>query len=187
MNRIDSVRRSQRGYNLVEVLIAMALLGTVILSISTLFYMGRRNVYSGKQMTKVSAVATRVLEDLSAMSADDVLTNFNITNTTPLVSNTVGGTAYPASVMRKTSSFAATDDSGGYLAQWLTLLGSQEMSAGVVTLVITPADPSIAAQPIDSAQTVRVRAVIEWREGRRRRNAVYESSKLRRPVTNLTN
>lgn len=184
MNR--NAKRRERGYNLVEVLIAMALLGTVILSISTLFFMGRRNVYSGKQMTKVSAVATRVLEDLSAMSADDVLTNFNITSTTALSSNTVAGTTYASSIVRKTSSFATADDTGGYLAQWLTLLGSQEMSQGVVTLVIIPANPSNAGQVIDTAQTIRVRAIIEWREGRRRRNAVYESSKLRRPVTNLT-
>jgi prepilin-type N-terminal cleavage/methylation domain-containing protein len=185
MNRIAK-SRAQRGYNLVEVLIAMALLGTVILSISTLFFMGRRNVYSGKQMTKVSAVATRVLEDLSAMSADDVLTNFNIVSTTPLTSSTVAGTTYASSVVRRTSSFTAANDPGGYLAQWVALLGTQEMAGGVVTLVIIPANPSDATQVIDTAQTVRVRAIIEWREGRRRRNAVYESSKLRRPVTNLT-
>ncbi|HYH08670.1 MAG TPA: type II secretion system protein [Thermoanaerobaculia bacterium] len=187
MNRIANDRRGQRGYNLVEVLIAMALLGTVILSISTLFYMGRRNVYSGKQMTKVSAVATRVMEDLSAMSADDVLTNFNIPSNATLGTNTVAGTTYAGSIVRRTSSFTATNDPGGYLAQWVALLGSQEMSAGNVTLIITPANPSDATDVIDTAQTIRVRAVVEWREERRRRNAVYESSKLRRPVTNLTN
>lgn len=179
-------RRAERGYNLIEVLIAMALLGTVIMAISTLFYMGRRNVYSGKQMTKVSAVATRVLEDLSAMSGDDVLTNFNITNTTTLASNTVAGVTYPASVVRRTSSFATADDPSGYLSRWQALLGSSEMSAGVVTLIITPANPSVVGQPIASAQTVRVRAVVEWREGRRRRNAVYDASKMRRPTENLT-
>lgn len=179
-------RRAERGYNLIEVLIAMALLGTVIMAISTLFYMGRRNVYSGKQMTKVSAVGTRVLEDLSAMSGDDVLTNFNIDSTTTLASNTVAGVTYPNSVVRKTSTFATADDPSGYLARWVALLGSSEMSNGVVTLVITPANPSIVAQPIDSAQTVRVRAVVEWREGRRRRSAVYDASKIRRPTQNLT-
>ena len=182
-----NMRRTERGYNLVEVLIAMALLGTVILSISTLFYMGRRNVYSGKQMTKVSAVATRVLEDLSAMSGDDVLTNFNITATTPLTSNTVAGTTYPASVMRKTSSFTTANDPSGYLSRWQALLGSEEMKNGIVTVVITPADPSDTTDAINTAERIRVRAIVEWREGRRRRNAVYDSSKLRRPVTNLTN
>lgn len=179
-------RRAEGGYNLVEVLIAMALLGTVVMSISTLFYMGRRNVYSGKQQTKVSAVATRVLEDLSAMSGEDVLTNFNITSTTTLGSNVVGGTTYANSVVRRTSSFTAANDPSGYLARWLELLGSEEMQGGEVTLIITPANPSDTSQVVNTAQSVRVRAVVQWREGRRNRTAVYDASKMRRPATNLT-
>src|SRR5436189_6283317 len=75
--------RNIRGYSLVEVLIAVAITGTVLLTVVTLFYMGRRNVYSGKQMTYAVSVGTRMLEDLSALTASDVLSNFNVTDTTP--------------------------------------------------------------------------------------------------------
>src|SRR5436305_13111068 len=79
-----AMKRTESGYSLVEVLIAMAITSVVLLTVVTLFYMGRRNVYSGKQMTYAVAVGTRVLEDLSTMSADDLLGNFKIDDSTGL-------------------------------------------------------------------------------------------------------
>src|SRR5512140_867268 len=85
----------QRGYNLVEVLIAMAVLGMVLLSIISLFVLGRKNVYSGKQMTRAAAIMTRVVEDLSVMPEAQVFTNFGLTNATALTpSVTLFGQAY---------------------------------------------------------------------------------------------
>ena len=51
----------QRGYNLVEVLIAMAITGVVILAIMSLFAIGRSNVHAGRQMTHAISVGTRAL------------------------------------------------------------------------------------------------------------------------------
>ena len=115
-------RHSAAGYSLIEVLVATALTGTVILSIMTLFFLARRNVYSGKQMSAANAVATRVLEDISLMTATDVLSNFNVTNSTTRATNTVGGISYPASVLRDTNgTIDATTDTSGYLARWKAL------------------------------------------------------------------
>ena len=72
--------KRQRGYSLIEVLIALAITSVVLLTVVTLFYMGRRNVYSGKQMTYAVSVGTRALEDVSQFTLFDVLTNFNIAN-----------------------------------------------------------------------------------------------------------
>src|SRR5207237_889522 len=66
-------KRTQSGYSLVEVLIALAITSVVLLTVVTLFYMGRRNVYSGKQMTYAVSVGTRMMEDLSSMSSADLL------------------------------------------------------------------------------------------------------------------
>src|SRR5258707_2379926 len=84
-----AMKSRQRGYSLVEVLIAMAITSVVLLTVVTLFYMGRRNVYSGKQMTYAVSVGTRVTEDLSTMTADDVDTNFNVDDSTPLTKVTL--------------------------------------------------------------------------------------------------
>src|ERR1700745_1854807 len=89
-----AMKTRQRGYSLVEVLIAMAITSVVLLTVVTLFYMGRRNVYSGKQMTYAVSVGTRMLEDLSSLQSTDVLTAFNVAdNTTPATVKVSGLTA----------------------------------------------------------------------------------------------
>src|SRR5712692_5968412 len=85
------MKKREFGYSLVEVLIALAITSIVLLTVVTLFYMGRRNVYSGKQRTYAVSVGTRVLEDLSAMTYSDIQTNFNIDDKTQLVSVTLQG------------------------------------------------------------------------------------------------
>jgi prepilin-type N-terminal cleavage/methylation domain-containing protein len=184
MNR--STQSREAGYNLVEVLVAMALLGSVLMSVITLFYFGRRNVYSGKQQTKITAVGTRVMEDMLNMTPEDILSNFNVGTTLTATCATINGVAYTNCIARKTSTFATTDDVGGFLARWKTLLGSavvgqSQFTDPDITLIITP----VAAASANS-QFVRVRAILQWREGRRTRYSIYDASKLKRPDTNLT-
>jgi type II secretory pathway pseudopilin PulG len=177
-------RSPEAGYSLVEVLIAVTITGVVMISIFTVITLARRNVYSGKQMTAANAVATRVLEDLSLMSATDVLLNFNIgdSNSTVFQSNTVGGVSYPVSVMRDTNgTIDATTDPSGYLARWRTMVPTTAFPGGRVVLVITPANPSDNTKKSTTAQVVRVRGFVEWREGLRNRSVSFESSKLQRP------
>ena len=73
-------KRQASGYSLIEVLIAIAITSVVLLTVITLFYMGRRNVYSGKQQTIAAASGTQILEDFSTMTAQDLGTNFSITD-----------------------------------------------------------------------------------------------------------
>jgi prepilin-type N-terminal cleavage/methylation domain-containing protein len=175
-------RRNQAGFNLIEVLVAVAITGVVILSIMTLFFMGRRNVYSGKQTSKANAVATRVLEDLALMSAADVLSNFNIDDDTSLADRTILGTSFPDSVLRDTSGTVdSTTDPSGYLARWKDLLPTTDFRGGKLQLVITPANPTDSDNPVSTAQVVRVRGIVYWTEGHRDRTVVFDSSKLYRP------
>ena len=181
--RAQNTRRSlEAGYSLIEVLIAVTITGVVMISIFTVITLARRNVYSGKQMTAANSVATRVLEDLSLMSATDVLLNFNIGDATAFTGNTVGGVTYPASVMRDTNgTIDATTDPSGYLARWRALVPTTAFPGGRVVLVITVADPIDNTKKSTTAQVVRVRGFVEWREGLRNRNVTFESSKLQRP------
>ena len=184
MNR--STQSRQAGSNLIEVLVAMALLGSVLMSVITLFYFGRRNVYSGKQQTKITAVGTRVMEDLLNMTPEDVLSNFDIPTTMVSTCATINGVAYTNCIARKTSNFDAAVDDGGFLARWKTLLGSAAVAQSQftepdITVIITP----VAAASANS-QFIRVRAILQWKEGRRTRYSIYDASKLKRPDTNLT-
>src|SRR4051812_15593852 len=124
-------RRGQAGYNLVEVMVAMGLLATVLVSIVSLFVMGRRNVYSGKEMTAAVSMATRVSEDLSGMTVDEIYSAFGVTSTAPMTTITVDTTApktalpnntYTGSIVRRTTDVLDTtatgNDAGGFLSRW---------------------------------------------------------------------
>lgn len=186
MNERIAERRRQSGYSLVEVLIAMALLGTVLMSIITLFYFGRRNVFAGKQQTKITAVGTRMMEDLANMTAADVVSNFNIPTTMVSTCATINGVAYTNCIARKASTFAAADDPGLFMTRWKELLGS----ATVGQKTFTAPDITLIVSRVASGSTpgsyVRVRAILQWREGSRVRYSEYIASKLQRPDQNLT-
>ena len=168
--------RRQAGYNLVEVLIAMALLGTVLISIVTLFFMGRANVYSGKQMTRAVAVGTMVMEDLSSMTQSDLVTFFGLA-AAPLATQTVLGKDYPASAKLTTTPLSA--DPNGYLAKWKGKLGSDQFANGRLTMIATPLNQN-AASTVPLASVIRVRIIIEWNESQRARHLILDTVKVDR-------
>jgi len=199
MTDLYAKRRNQAGYNIIEVLIAIALLGVVMVSIVTLFFMGRRNVYSGKQMTKALSVGTRIEEDLSGMTQDDVMAYFNLvgtsggttTSATTTASAPVAGTTYANCVVRDTANISASTDPGGYLAKWIALLPAADMTSPKISLVFMPRDitRTVASgsttypetnTAFQSAPFLRIRIAIEWKEGLRSRSIILDNAKSKR-------
>ena len=174
--------RNNHGYSLVEVLIAIAITGVVLLTIVTLFYMGRRNVYSGKQMTYAVSVGTRVMEDLSTMTSNDIITAFAITDTTATGTVTVNGTDYASSLGRDTTNIdPVATDPGGYLAKWNGIVDPTKLTNGRVGLIITPHNPADATAPWTTARFMRVRAYVQWDEAANRtRIAFFDTTKINR-------
>jgi prepilin-type N-terminal cleavage/methylation domain-containing protein len=190
-------RRDRRGYSLIEVLIAVAITGVVMLTIVTLFYMGRRNVYSGKQMTYAVSVGTRVMEDLSTMTDGDLLTAFGITDATnrqtvvvcnnkllPLGTTTCNHniiTTFDSSTERETGTINSGTDPGGYLTQWGTLVTGANLTNGKVGLVITPRNPADNTKNWTTARFTRVRVYVQWDEAKNRtRTAFFDTTKVNR-------
>lgn len=185
---------AQRGYNLVEVLIAMALTGIVMITIMTLFFMGRKNVYSGKQMTNAVAIGTRVMEDLSPLSKSDIYSGlFAITDTSTGYSTTVSlghpAVTYTNCRIRSTDatvgSPTATDVSTmstgtnppNMLTKWQTQLGSN-LANGSVTLIMVPTnDPTNSPAQFKTAQVLQVRVLIQWVEEQRPRQLILDTSR----------
>jgi prepilin-type N-terminal cleavage/methylation domain-containing protein len=173
-------RRRERGYSLIEVLVAIGILGTILLTIVTLFFIGRRNVYSGKQMTRATAVATHVAEDLNPMTADEMWNNFNIINTTALTpSVTIAGTTYKDVLVRTTSSISAGTDPKGFLDRWNDQLPATAMDNGKVTVVFIPTELATAGDPT-SARVVRIKIITQWNESTRARQVTLDTVKLNR-------
>lgn len=203
------MKKRQSGYSLIEVLVAIAITSVVLLTVVTLFYMGRRNVYSGKQTTAAVAIGTRMLEDLSVMTAEDLHTNFNITDATALSTvslqgvygSAMGGTEgqlqYAGSLARDTTActvdpatnpatITCTNDTGGYMVKWMQLVIPHQNRNEVfaqprIGLILTPRNPSDNAQPWTSARFTKVRAYVSWEEGpNRRRYTFFDTTKVTR-------
>lgn len=174
-------RGRQSGYNLIEVLIAMAMLGMVLLGIVTLFVMGERNVYSGKQMTRAVSVGTRVMEDLSPLTRDNIQTSFGLTAATP-GTVTVGSQTFANSVLRTTKDDAgvAGKDVDGYLASWKELLTLENFNDGQILFVVTAVDPLTSPPTFAGAPVYRIRVFVEWNEALRERRVVLDTAKYDR-------
>lgn len=189
-------KHDQRGFNLIEVIIAMAMLGTVLLSVVTLFVAGRTNVYGGKTMSQGVAIGTHVMEDLSSLSLADVQRVFGVANGATIGNvdvdpNIVHPTdLYTASLLRTTRNISATTDPSGYMQRWLDEINNDnKMGNAFVAVVLTPMnnDPAITAKnslavaPFGDATVMRIRTIVRWQEGLRWREVVLDTVKTRRP------
>ncbi len=175
-------RNRERGYNLIEVLIAMALMGTVLMSIMGLFYFGRRNVYSGKEMTQAVAVGTHVLEDLNTMTKSGVIAAFALPAGAG-TSNTVAGQTFSNSFVRTTTNISVTTDPNGFLQRWQNeMVNDNKFQNGVVTLVFTPTADVAGNSPEQMATStvVKMRVFITWGEAVRQRQITLDAVKIER-------
>ena len=59
------MRRDDRGFSLIEVVVALGLLAVVLLSIAGLFIVGGRQVKSGRTATEALAVSRGVIEQIN--------------------------------------------------------------------------------------------------------------------------
>lgn len=177
----NNMTKKHAGYSLVEVLIALAITSVVLLTVVTLFYMGKRNVYSGKQQTYAVSVGVRILEDLSQMTASDLQANFAMDDSTALASNTINGVSYAASTVLDSSTctgtpIACTSDTNGYLAAWFALIDPTKLQDARIRLVITPTNPVDASKKVTTAQFFKTRIIINWNEAQRQRFAYYDTT-----------
>ena len=183
---------AERGFNLVEVLIAMALLGTVLITLLTLFFIGRNNVYSGKQMSVALSIATHAMEDLSSRSKKDILTAFAAegaalgTVDVDTASSALSTDIYSNSILRVSSKADDVDptkkDPKGLLKKWSDDAQGR-LDRPVVALVLTPqkAYPTGATLTTNNATVMKVRLLVRWNEGSRRREVILDSAKAARP------
>lgn len=198
------MKQKRNGYSLIEVLVAIAITSVVLLTVLTLFYMGRRNIYSGKQTTQAVAVGTRILEDFENMTVTQVRSNFNLTDASGLATVTlnnvasVGQITIANSISRDSSSCTITagppvtvacgaNDPSSFLANWYQLLlkGTADKNTVLVNptigLIFTPRAPSNAdgAHNVSTAQFMKIRVYIAWDEGPgRRRYAFFDTTRM---------
>jgi len=187
----------QDGYNLIELLIAIALLGVVLLSIISLFIWGRKNVYSGKQMTTAISIGTRALEDLAPLTKEDVYNGvFDIDDTDTGTASLEFGwpqQTYTNAAVRSTNASLVTGYSDlqkqtttgpKFLDTWGAQLYEDagktrpKLLDGAITLVMMPrADTVNEPDQFGESSVLQLRVIVSWSENRRRREVILDSVK----------
>ena len=188
----------QRGYNLIELLIAIAILGVVLLSILSLFVWGRKNVYSGKQMTTAIAVGTRVMEDLAPLTKEDIYEGLFAINDTATGSTFKYGNPvreYRNAAIRSTSSTVVVSPTQSELTKESTVTGAPKvltdswkkqledaagkgrLDDGAVTVIMMPRADTNNPPQFGSSAVMQIRVIVSWVENRRRREVILDSVK----------
>ena len=152
-----SVRRSETGLSLLEVVIALALLAMVLLGISSVFVKAGKSVKSGRELTEATSIATDILEEFDRMSYSQTYTLFG---------GTTSGTSL--SVDTRTNTFAL---------KWQPLI-TQRLNKGYGTITVTPLGGATSPPNFGSGKSVRVVVTMSWTEGLRARSAAYETTRF---------
>lgn len=153
----------EKGYNLVEVIIAVALLAWVLLVIAGMFIYGQHGVQSGNLQTKAVALDQMVLEDLQQAGAEayTLLTGLDVS----AGSSSVTYSPY-VGTLTQTELDSATPET-----RWQYALKAFPGKQGDVTLTVQ-VEGLPAGTAISSASVVRYTVTVTWKERLRKRQVV---------------
>jgi len=162
----------RQGYNLVEVLIAMALLAWVVMVISGLFIYGQRGVYSGKTQTRAIAISQKVYEDLKNLPS--------YSQKYEIFSGAVGNLTATRNFVLLPTPSANTFTAGDVLATtfdgWMAALTDLSPTASM-TVVLTPVIPVTGGTAsIGNCIFIHYRVQVNWSEGLRNRHVTVDFS-----------
>ena len=191
MKRARAFRKNESGYNLVEVLISMAILGVVIISIFGLFLSGQHNIYSGRQMTQAVSISNRVMEDIAHLSKDSLYAAFGVDVATATLGNVdldpteaLPNDKYTSALTRNTASFTAAQDPSGFLQRWKNAIaGDSKLAFGTVHVVMMPRNRDDVGGTITETanidgELIRVRVIVRWQESTKHRQIVMDTIKF---------
>jgi len=153
--------RLEAGMSLIEVLIALGIMASVLISVASLFVLGGQRVKGGRNMTQALAVASDITEGLRVQGY--------LTMPESLPSCCGGGSCDAVTgctVDSRTDAFA--------LAEWQPWV-DQELYLGHAEITITPIGGSISPSTFASSDGIRVHVEILWTEGTSQRSVVQET------------
>ncbi len=134
--------KQEKGFSLIEVIIAIGVLSGVLVSISSMFLLGGRQVKVGKTMTQATALCHDIMESFDTRSFTALYVDLGAasTATTHTVFSNVSGSAIEA---------------------WQTEI-SRKLEGGVASVAITPMG---AGTPnFGSATGIRINVNLTWNE-----------------------
>ena len=163
--------RNEKGYSLVEVLLASGLLATVLLSITSLFVIATQSVRSGREMTKAVTVGNSVMEQAARWNFEKVY-------------GVPGGAATDStkewSTDQANPAFVGTAED---IAEWTAIVEAlreqveSELHEGVMTYKVEgyaafPTELVDGLEVFQEADFLLVTVTVAWSEARSRRREV---------------
>jgi type II secretory pathway pseudopilin PulG len=147
------------GFSLVEVMLALGLLGAVLVAITSLFIVGGRRVREGRERTEALSVATHVMESLDQMSYRGLYTNFS-------TASDPGAATGPLVIGSGSNTVALS-------LGWQALI-DQKLKNGRAEVRMT----RIGGSNFRTATGIRVQTTVYWDDLNRSRNLTIETNRF---------
>jgi prepilin-type N-terminal cleavage/methylation domain-containing protein len=142
--RIDRIEaRRERGFSLIEVVIAIGVLAGVLLSVCSMFILGGRQLKTGKTMTEATTLCNDLMESFDNLSYSGLYTTLGAVDT---------------DTSRTVTSSVVTSPINSWQAEI-----SRKLESGVATVTLVPLG---LASPLNFASGTGIRATvsISWSE-----------------------
>ena len=142
--------RSESGFNLIEVVIALALLAAVLLTISGLFIQGSQSVNTGRDLTEATSLATDILEQMDKWAFSQLYTNFS-------------GSTCLTGVCGQQTVVSSGGGANAVLAAMCQTKISQRLPNAKATVEITPlGQTEFVTSGGVACKGIRVKVTIDW-------------------------
>lgn len=147
----------RRGFNLIEVMVALGLLAGVLVSIAGLFTYGARFVKSGREMTEALSIAQDIIEELDKLSYKQLYSQFGCASTA--------------------TSCVADTETNSYAQQWQSNI-EEKLNEGLATITLEPLGGTASPPTFSSGLAIRITVLVEWSEGLRQRELELASMRF---------
>lgn len=145
----------QNGFSLLEVILALGLLGSVMIAISSMFIIGGREVKSGREMTEALSIAQDIVEEIKTFSYRQTYQFFGAADTGSTVISDSSSPGEPAD-------------------KWQPGI-DQKLNLGRALVRVTPVGGPDTPSQFNSADFLQVLVRVEWQEGIRARSLQLQS------------
>ncbi len=133
---------------MVEVIFSLGLLAGVLVSTTSMFVLGNRQIDSGRTASEALSISRSVLEEMQGWGFRQTYSVYGY-----------DGTATPYTVDTRSNSYAA---------KWQSTLSSKLLN-GYATIALDSLGPTLPVPALDSTQAIRVIVTVHWEEGSRLR------------------
>ncbi len=156
MNRYG-LGRDQRGFSLIDVTLALGLMGVILISIAGMFALGGRSVKSGRTASEALAVARTIVEELEGWGFHQTYRQFGL-----------DGSA---------TSYTVDTRVNAYASKWQPEL-EDKLALSYALITIESLGPNNPPPTLDSTLAIRVNVTVHWQERSRPRTAQLETVRM---------